>query len=274
MLNRFHNVGMSAHSRGSEIAILDIPQQGMAPCVVGTFGALFEPMTVETVTTPLVRADERLLAQLFSIVEKQLLVVVSTCSEDEFLKKRAEIWPKYVRGLRALTDTMHNLVPESDMEAMMGGAGTSLSGDLEKQRGVWLGDPLTDQAVFTLWTLGKIRALAKAIHAAGRAPAEKRGHDLELLREYRLTSLWSQFHLDIAFAAVDSKIHMPDAVQNHIIDGLRGAVNAYAVMREALSLRQPAADQAAADLPWDDEDEALLAESMRDINAFSDSGDC
>jgi hypothetical protein len=45
-------------------------------------------------------------------------------------------------------------------------------------------------------------------------------------------------------------------------------------MREALSLRTPEEETTPLELPWDDEDETLLAASMRDINAFSDSDGC
>jgi hypothetical protein len=271
MLNRFHNVGMVQNPRDSGVAFLDIPQRGVAPFVVGTVGALFEPSIV--IETELIRSDERLIRELLSMLEKQLLTVLEARSGEEFAKQREEVFPKYVRALRALSDTMSNMVPESEMEVLSGEATTAVTNDLEKQRGVSFGNALADQAVFTLWTLGKIRALGRKIYAAGRPPIESRGADLVFLKEYRLTSLWAQFHLDSACAAIKFKKILPDDVQEVICDGLRAVVNAYAVMREALSLRTHVEEAVPAVLPWDEEDERLLASSMRDIDAFSDSDD-
>jgi len=48
----------------------------------------------------------------------------------------------------------------------------------------------------------------------------------------------------------------------------------YAIMKDALRLRRPEL-QASLEtpMPWDEEDDELLASSMRDVNAFSDSDD-
>jgi hypothetical protein len=270
MLNRLHSIGMTGNPIG---ALLDMPQLGIAPFVVGTVGALYEPSMV--VETELDRSDERLVRELLSMLDKQLLSVLEARSAAEFSKHRNEVFSKYVRALRALSDTMSNLIPESDIEALSGEATTALAADLEKHRGVSFGNALTDQAVFTLWTLGKIRALGRRIDASGKPAMEQQGADLLLFKEYRLCSLWAQFHLDSAFAAMKFKKTLPEDVQEVICDGLRSVVNAYAVMREALSLRAPVDQAPPADLPaWDEEDERLLAASMRDINAFSDFDGC
>jgi hypothetical protein len=256
---------------GAEVALLDLPQGGVAPFVVGTVGALYEPSMV--VETDLVRSDERLVRELIVMLDRQLLSVLETRSAGEFFERRDEVFPKYIRALRALSDTMDNMIPESAMESLSRECTDALSIDLEKQRGTTLGILLTDQAVFTLWTLGKIRALGRRIYAAGVLPPEKQGTDLVFLKEYRLCSLWASFHLDVAFTAMKFKRAIPDDIQAMLCDGLRSAVNAYAVMREALSLRVPAEELPSADVPWDEEDERLLASSMRDINAFCDSDD-
>lgn len=269
MWEKARNPEMRGSPRGME-AILDIPQQGVAPFVIGTVGAIFEPaMAIET---KLISSDERLIRELLSMLERQLLALLASRSASEFVKVREEVWPKYVRSLRALSDTMSNLVPESELEVLSAEAVTELTSDLEKQRGVRFVNLLTDQAVFTLWTLGKIRSLGRKIHAAGKPPAESRGADLVLNKEYRLCSLWAQLHLDAAFAAMKFEITVPEDVQDTICDGLRSAVNAYSIMKEALALRTPSAGVSlGVALPWDEEDDDLLASSMRDRNAFAAS---
>ena len=66
---------------------------------------------------------------------------------------------------------------------------------------------------------------------------------------------------------------IPDDVQEVICDGLRTAINVHVILQEALDLRVPKKELPLfAMLPWDQEDEELLASSMKDINAdFSKS---
>jgi hypothetical protein len=264
MLNSFYDNGRSARSRDSDIALLDIPQPGCAPFVIGTLGAAFEaPLDVECNLT---RSDERLIKELGSMLDKQLLAALDSRSASEFAKVRADIWPKYIRALRALSDTMRNVASEHDIDRLSRVAMAEFKTDLEKQRGSRFGNALTDQAIFTLWTLEKIRLLSFKL--TGKPAPEQRGTDLQLNKEYRLCSLWAQFHMDVTVAAMNFDKAVPDDVQDSICDGLRSVVNAYAIMKEALELRRPRAEEpaTAAVLPWDEEDEQLLATSMQDIN--------
>ena len=192
----------------------------------------------------------------------------------EFTQARAKAWPKYIRALRALSDTMSNLVSDEQMDAQAARIFRELTDDLEKQRGVRFGSALVDQAIFSLWVLGKMRSLGSTICAVGRPHAKNKKADLELHSEFRACSLWSQFHLDCAIAAIKFRKAIPVDVQDQILDGLRALVNAYAIMKEALALRLPNLQGApSSELPWDEEDDRLLASSMRDMNALPDPSD-
>ena len=59
-----------------------------------------------------------------------------------------------------------------------------------------------------------------------------------------------------------------EEVKEMICEGLRAAVNAYVIVKDALALRrtEPIVESAPVDLPWDEEDDELLAASMRDLN--------
>jgi hypothetical protein len=68
---------------------------------------------------------------------------------------------------------------------------------------------------------------------------------------------------------------IPEEIREAVCDGLRAAVNAFVIMKEALRLRLPHIEELplVANLPWDDEDEGLLASSMKDRNAnLADAG--
>ncbi len=252
------------------VAFADMPRQVCVPFDVSTLGSFVGQSS--SVQTILIQSDEELIRKLVSMLDNQLLGVLETRSILEFTKARAEIWPKYIRARRALSDTMSNLASESKMEAIAKTSSATLAADLQKQRGVRFVDVLVDQAVFTLWTFGKMGALAKIVNAAGE-PLDK-DVDQRLNSEYQLCLLWAQFHLDSVVAVMKFKKTVPDDIQQVICDGLRSSVNAFAILKEALSLRTSPVDvQPPATLPWDEEDERLLASSMRDINAdFSNSG--
>ncbi len=250
-----------------QVALLDMPRQMCAPFDVGTLGSFVGQSS--SVQTILMQSDEELVRKLVSMLDNQLLAALEARTVVEFTQVRSEIWQKYVRARRALSDTMSNLAPASKLEAVAKACITTLAADLQKQRGVRFGDLLTDQAIFTMWTFGKISTLAQKVQDAGD-PCDKDA-DLKLNAEYQLCLLWAQFHMDAVVAAMKFKKTVPDDVQQIICDGLRTAVNAYAILKEALSLRVSQVVVSPAALPWDDEDERLLASSMRDINAnFSD----
>lgn len=247
-------------------AVLELPRDVCAPSAIGSLGAFFETSSAPEEAN-LGRKEERLIAGLLSALDTYLLDAVSARSVSEFSEKRENVWPKYVRALRALQDTMSNLVPEPIIEHMSKDAIAELDSDFKKQGQLRFGSTLADQATFTLWTIGKIRSLGREISAAGNPPAEMRDPDLDLLRQYHVSSLWAQFHLDILVAAMKFDRPISEDIRESICDGLRAVVNAYAIMKDALALRLPHSEEPAiANLPWDEEDERLLASSMRDVN--------
>jgi hypothetical protein len=253
-----------------EVAILDMPPEVCTPFDVGAIGSFVGQSS--TVQTILVQSDEELVRKLVLMLDNQLLSALETRSAAEFVDARNKVWASYIRARRALSDTMTNLVPESEMDTVVKAAIATVVADVQKQRGVRFGDTLTDQAVFTFWTFEKKKNLAHQIQNAGE-PCDKAA-DLKLNAEFHLYSLWAQFHMDALIAAMKFKRTIPEDIQAVICDGLRANVNAYAILKEALALRVPQAEISyPAELPWDKEDERLLASSMRDLNAdFSD--DC
>ena len=252
-------------------AILDVTK-GVClppPPEIGALGAYFQPSA--TSEEKLVRRDERLVRELIGLVDRQLMAAVDSRSASEFEAVRKNVMPRYVRSLRALYDTLINLVSEETLLSISKAIISELSNDLEKQRDSRFGDKLTDQAVFTLWTMQKISALAREIKAAGDVPAEKREADARLLYEYHSNSLWAQFHLDVLFAAMKFDRPICEQIRETICDGLRASVNAFVIMKDALALRSTRNEESgpAIVLPWDKEDEHLLALSMKDLDAGS-----
>ena len=247
------------------IAVLDLPVMTDSSFGLGTIGAFYEPS--DDMHASFVHSDETLLSRLMSVTDKILLSCLESRSPNEFRRSRGQLLPKYVRSLRALSDTMSNLATDDQVERMWAVSLPLLSADLEKQRDIRFGDELTDQALFTLSTLEKIRELGREIARTGKPSSRK--VDRKLQAEYQMNSLWAQFHLDTMFAAMKFRKTIPATVEPLICDGLRATVNAYSIMKEALALRSTHVEEQAGQLPWDEEDDELLASSMREINAFS-----
>ena len=254
-------------------AVLEMPKGVSAPCEIGTLGAFFEPSSVSSSTLV---SDENLISKLIGVLDKQLLEVLSARTAQELDNVCRKVWPKYIRALRALQDTVSNVIPAHEIDRVSKEAIPRLDADFEKQREARFGDKLTEQAVFTLWTLGKIRSLSKEIQEAGDAPPEKKQADVKLAADFCVNSLWAQFHLDILVAAMKFDRPIPEEIREAVCDGLRAAVNAFVAMKDALRLRSPRTEELpfVVNLPWDEEDEMLLASSMKDLDADLADADC
>ncbi len=239
-------------------AVLEMPKGVCAPTEIGTIGAFYESAASEK---KLVYSDQQLIRELIKVLDRQLLDLVDSRSEDEFYQVRDRVWPRYLRALSALLDTVANLV--SNEEQVADAIIANLSADLAKQERT-LGPQLVEQSIFTLWMLQKIRALASEIAKAGDPP--DKAADRILLKEYLTNSLWAELHLDAIFAAVKFNRPIRESIWEPMCNGLRAAVTGYAVMKDALYLRQPKVqDETPLEgLPWDDEDKYLLDSSMEE----------
>lgn len=245
----------------------------LAPDVVGTLGASFEQQHIDIPNDNLTNSDVKLIGQLAFQIQRQILRVLEARTLKEFERRRQDAWPNYARALRALSDTMRNFLPRKEFIELSNKALEFFTEDFEKERGKRFTDELINQIQFTLWTLRRLTALGSAIDAAGRPPEESRGIDAELNKDYRLMSVWAQFHVDITLAAMRLHKTIAEGIQHEICEGLRSAVNAYAIGEEALALRRrdgEAVESVADNKVWDAEDDELLAASMRDLDANAD----
>src|SRR5256885_1716493 len=215
-------------------AVLELPRGVGASVEVGNLGAFFEPSPSSDEI--LGSKEERLIRGLLDVLEACLLAAISARNLQEFQKERKKGWPRYVRGLRALQDTFTNIVPETVREEISALAVSSLESDIQKKGEATFGELLAMQASFTLWTIGEIRVLGKEI--VGKAvPETQKRQDRELVEEYQVNSLWAQFHLDCLATAIKFQRPICEEIRSEICEGLRSAVNAFAIMKDAEALR-------------------------------------
>ena len=241
---------------------------GLTPNIVGTLGAAFEKRIV-VAHTQMIRSDKKLTEELAAQIEKQVSGVLDSRSVEEFEARRDIAWPKYVRALRALSDTARNFVADDEFISLIDRALDVFVEDFEKLRGKQFTNELVEQAQFTLWTVKRLLSLASIIDAAGQPPIEHVAADVKLNKDFRVFSLWTQFHMDMALTAIAFRKKINEKVQHEIAEGMRLALSAYAVGEQALALRSTAPQQEIGiSAPvWDEEDEELLASAMKDLDA-------
>lgn len=244
---------------------LPLPRDICAPTQVGDLAALFKPSPSSDEV--LVSKEARLIDSLIITLEKYCLASITAPNIVSFRRERRRSWPKYIRSLRALTDTFVNLVPAEVIAKILPQATQELDSDIQRRGPSLFGEKLTAQAVFTLWTIGEIRALRDEITNVEVDPQSKQ-KDAQLAGAFQMNSLWAQFHLDSLLTAIKYDRPVAEDIRGDVCEGLRAAVNAYALMKSAARLRESTVEEVApTNLPWDEEDERLLASSMRDLNA-------
>jgi hypothetical protein len=127
-----------------------------------------------------------------------------------------------------------------------------------------------DQALFTVWTLRKISALAEKISDKEPVSEDQKGFDTECVKQFCTSMTWTNFHLGCLITAIRFDKSIYPEVLSEIIDGLRAAVNAYAWIRQGVDIRFPIEEPIIKKLDWDEEDQELLDSSMSSLDNHTD----
>ncbi len=241
---------------------LDFSQSVPFRSEIGSLGALYEEPVLPK---PEASEDRDIIFALSRQISRQLAAAINSKSRAEFMAVRNEGLPRYARALRALSDTVMNLFPESVLGDLAPRGFELLSDDLERSQ--VLKEELKEQALFTLWTLKKVRPLTRQLsETRWLLDDEKKKRDAELALEYNYYAIGAQFHLDAVMSVIRLEKNVNEEVQHEMCNGLRALVNAYTIIQDGLSLRHTTQEPALSEgLPWDEEDADLLASSMKDI---------
>jgi hypothetical protein len=213
-----------------------------------------------------------LFKQVTQVTDGLVLSALEKRTASEFTASATTSFNDYVRILRAKSDLLQ-VVLRNDSEATERIVNRSLSeleADFRDHGAQKFGAPVSDQAIFTIWTLRKTaneiwklfrpEVLSRPLPENSRPEAEK------LYSQFALYSAWAQFHLECLTTSMRLKQTLYPDVLPAIISGLRSEVNAYAIAKQMVDLYlPPAVEPEMAPYAWDSEDEDLLASSMEDI---------
>lgn len=231
---------------------------------VNTLGPLDNSILQDA--TKIGREDGKLLRRLVEAIDKPLLAMLSCRTGDEFVETREKVWSNYFRAFRSLGDTLARVVNSKQIELASLKASEAIAEDLERFRGVLFSEQLAQQFEFSAWLVSRIQAAGHKVAQLGKA--EDRESDIRLSSDFSSASAWGQFHYHCVLASMKFELSIDKGIEELIRDGMRAWVNAAAIVEEALALRtgeNVGVECEFIDAPWDDEDDGLLKESMKDM---------
>lgn len=246
--------------------VLSLPQ-GMVPITIAELRT-FVGLPAKKKSARLSASTDELVSNIAGIVNELLLSAIEKRTGAEFASIRDEVFPQYVMALRALSDLLRIVVPDrSVLERLVRESFSELEADFREHGLPKFGADVRDQALFTVWTLRKTSDTIWKIADSVPIAEDLREADLRLAKEFGFNAIWTQFHLGCLILAIrrDKPVY-PDVLPQ-ISEGLRAAVNAYAWIKQVARLRIPPTDPVLTPVEWDEEDEKLLASSMREIES-------
>ncbi|MGI8992168.1 MAG: hypothetical protein ACR2I2_21635 [Bryobacteraceae bacterium] len=212
-----------------------------------------------------------LFRQVGQIKDGLIVAAIGKRTADEFTAAALKSFNDYARVLRAKSDLLQVILKNdrAATEVLINQSLSELEADFRDHGEQRFGTAVSDQAAFTLWTIRKTaniiwklfdpNVMGVALSASSKKKSDALGSS------FALYSSWAQFHLECLTASMRlNKAIYPDVIPA-ILDGLRSEVNAYAIAKQMVDLYLPPVEETP-DIPyqWDEEDDELLASSMRD----------
>jgi hypothetical protein len=232
-------------SQQDRLAFLALPAKRASEQVTGTANDLF--IAIQT------------------ILNQILTEVCGQRTAEEFCAARDLLFPQYMHVMKALSRLVQTVVPSKVIDRLCFESMSEMEADFRDDGRAAFGQEMSDQALFTVWTLRKINDLVDRISASKEPKKNLAEADAELARMFVNHVLYCRFHLDCLNQSLRSgRILFPELL-DPISEGLRSLVNAYAYIRQASDLRSDRAEEEAIHIDFDDEEKELVALSMKDL---------
>ena len=211
------------------------------------------------------RANE-LVRTIVMVIDDLVSTSLDQRTADDFIKARAEIFPKYFAVMRALGDLAGVVLPKQAIIRLSAEWFSELESDFRELGPSAFGTDLSERGTFTIWTLRKIHDLAQEVEASAVPRHEASKKDGEMAIDFVNKVMWTRFHIDCLTKSMREKRPIYPDVVDQIRDGLRNAVDTYACIRRWVDLRSPQQDLDFGSIEWTNEDELLLTDSMQDLD--------
>jgi hypothetical protein len=235
--------------------------------MVSTGEALTLPGSIsESAAKHLPASAEVLMKTTYALLEDCILAAIEKRTAADFEGWRNENFAAYFNAVMGLPSLMKFAVPPHVIERLNREFFCELEADLKDKGIPQFGVAVRDQAMFTAWTLRKITDLISQFPSAPVAIDRSKVMELSRLSiDFAYCGIWSRFHLHCLVSSLRlNKPIYPEPLEV-ILDGLRCAVNTYALTRRILDILSPLPRSEEEPDGWDAEDDALLAEATRDM---------
>jgi len=233
----------------NRLAFLALPAKRAAQQVTGSANDLFQ-------------AIQAILGQIMADV-------CAKRTAGEFVVARDEYFPQYLQVMMALSRLVSAVVPKGVIDRLSYESMSEMEADFREHARASFGKDICDQALFTIFTLRKIRDLADRMRIS-KEPAENlKVADRQLAESFVTHIVYCRFHLDCLNTSIRTGRTLYPEVLDCVSDGLRSLVNAYAYIRQATDLRTPAADETPIHIEFDEEEKELVALSMNDLESHA-----
>lgn len=209
---------------------------------------------------------EILMKTTYALLEDCILSAIEKRSAADFIAWRSASFSQYCNAVLGLPSLIQFVVPRHVIERLNREFFCELEADLREKGLPCFGAAVRDQAMFTAWTLRKITDLLAQIPSTPVIAEEAKAREVcQMITDFIFHAVWTRFHLHCLVTSMRAnKAVYPEPLEV-ILDGLRSAVNAYALARRTLDIMAPLPEPKAEPFEWDDEDVGLLAESGRDM---------
>jgi hypothetical protein len=200
-------------------------------------------------------------------INQILRTAIETRSAAEYDRVFKESFPKYAALSMAISHFASAVIQRSVREQLVRESICEMEADFREKGLAVFGAAVRDQAMFTVWTLRKIKELTTQIIAIPMDPARKKD-DEEYSLHFNLNALRAQFSLDCLNFALDNEQAIYPEVLEPMIDGLRAMVDAYTWARRGLEIREPSPECSAEGSPMNQEDAALMDFSFSEASEW------
>ncbi len=214
------------------------------------------PSEQEHTSRRLSPSTNEIVRAVVGVIDDILLRTMKERTAQGFEKTARDAFTSYFAAMMALGALIKITVPERDIDWLAAQSLTELESDFKNSGAAKFGAELRDRGLFTVWILRKIHDLSDGLKNADLGDNAK---------QFALNAVWARFHIDILVRAMKSDMVIFPEVVDSIADGLRAAVNAYAWLRQEVDRINGVSEPILQSVPWDDEDEILLSDSMRDL---------
>ncbi len=212
------------------------------------------------------KSADDILRSIAGMLRELIGEVIEKRSAKEFEAAVEAAFPRYVSLVLSFSRIVGTVVPERDLARISAESFSEMEAEFRAAGLQSFGSSVRERVLFTVWTLRKTADLLEVlVSGSGPALERQRSRDEEFVTKFLFHALFARFNIDCLFIAMREEKPIYPEVLPLVEDGLRHAVNAYAWIKQAVDLRFPSDEEAGVPAYWTQDDEALLSESMLEI---------